>query len=157
MSGRIYSIQWDGTAETVAFDVFEILAAAGRPIDILSFHLSQITVKQDANEELVLVQYKSGQTTSGTGGAAVTPVPRLLGSVASGATCEFHNHTTQASAGTIVTHWGTYWNMRMPLDLWLPPEQVFQLTGGARCTFSVDTAPAGSTTFAATCVFREVG
>jgi hypothetical protein len=156
MSGRVYSIQFDGTAETAVHDVFEILAAAGRPIDILSFHLSQITVTGDAAEELLLVQFKSGQTTTGSGGGAVTPAPRLQGSTASGATCAFQN-TTQATAGTIITHWSTYWNVRMPLDLWLPPEQVFQLKGGERCTFSIDTTPAASTTFTGACVFRELG
>jgi hypothetical protein len=155
-NGRIYSIQFDANAETAVHDVFEIVAASDRMVEILSFHLSQITVTGDASEELLLVQYKSGQTTTGSGGAAVTPVPRLLDDVASGATCAYAN-TTQATGGTIVTHFATYWNVRMPLDIWLPPEQTLWLRPSQRGTWSIDTTPAASTTMTATCTFREVG
>jgi len=155
-NGRIYSVQFDGIAESAVNDVFEITAASDRMVEILSFHISQVTVTGDASEELLLVQYKSGQTTSGSGGTSVTPVPRLLDDVAAGTSCEATN-TTQASTGTIVTHWSTYWNVRMPLDLWLPPEQTFWLRPSQRGTFSIDTAPAGATTFSAVCTFREIG
>jgi hypothetical protein len=155
-NGRIYSIQFDGTAETAVHDVFELVPPSDRMCEILSFHCSQVTVTGDASEELLLVQFKSGQTTTGSGGAAVTPVPRLLDDVAAGATCAYQN-TTQATAGTIVTHYSVYWNVRMPLDIWFPPEQTLWLRPSQRGTWSIDTAPAASTTFTATCVFREVG
>ncbi len=156
MPGRMYSCQFSGSAATVQVDFFEIAAPATRAIEIMSVHLSQGTEIADAAEEMLLVLIKSGQTVSGSGGAAGTAVPRAKGSSAAASALETMN-TTKANTGTIVTHFAQYWNIRVPLDIIFTPETTIMLPPSERLTIELGTTPADSITFAGTLVFYEHG
>ena len=69
MSG-VYTVQFNGVAVTAAQDLFELVAASGKPIVILGFTLSQTTELGDAAEEALSILLKSGQSTSGSGGSS---------------------------------------------------------------------------------------
>jgi len=153
--GRMYTVQFNGQAETTAQDAFELVAPADAVLLIHSLELSQSTEVADAAEEMLTVTHKSGQTSSGSGGASATPVPVNFGDAAAGATCETNN-TTQASGGTIVTHAAWDWNIRGELIKIWTPETRPVISPSRRTTFDIS-APADSVTFSGTLTFEEIG
>lgn len=153
--GRMYTAQFNGQAETTTQDAFELVAPADAVLVVHSLELSQSTEVADAAEEMLTVTLKSGQTTSGSGGATTTPVPVNFGDAASGATCETNN-TTQASAGTIVTHSAWDWNIRGELIKIWTPETRPVVSPSRRMTVDIS-APADSVTFSGTLTFEEIG
>src|SRR5574343_189722 len=113
--GRIYTVAFNNVAITAIQDLFEIVAPADAVVMIHDIHLSQNTDVGDAAEEVLRIELTSGHTTSGSGGSAPTAIPRNIGQAAFGGTVEVNN-TTQASAGTIVTHYVWNWNIRVGCD-----------------------------------------
>lgn len=156
MLGRVYSVIFNGVAVTAQQDFFEVNVAATKVVRIHSLHLSQETNVSDANEKELRVAIKSGQTTSGSGGSAPTAIPRAGGDSAYAGTVE-SNNTTKATAGTIVTHSIRTWNIRVPLDVYWPPDQRIELAPSARATVELLTTPAASTTMSGELVIEEVG
>jgi hypothetical protein len=156
MSGRVYSAQFNGQAATAQVDFFELVAASTKAVELLAVHLSNLSEVKDIEEEMLLVMIKAGSTTTGSGGATPTPVPRHLGDSAFAGTVKTMN-TTKATAGTIVTHHAQNWNIRAPLDIVFIPDATIWLPPSARLTVELGTTPADSITFAGTMLFREVG
>src|SRR3954467_2543579 len=130
---RMYSIPFNGVTVSAQQDWFEVNVAASKIVRIHSLHLSQETNVSDANEKELRLAVKTGATTSGSGGTAPTAVPRVTGDTAFTGTVEVNN-TTKATAGTIVTHSVRTWNIRIPFDLYYPPDQRIALAGGGRLT-----------------------
>lgn len=156
MQGRVYSIPFSGVASAVQVDFFEVVMAATRLGKVLELHLSQSSKVGDAQEEDLLVHIKSGQTTSGSGGSAVTPTPRELGSPAFAGTAETMN-TTKASGGTIVTHESVNWNIRVPLERIFSPEVPVVIPPSGRLTVELAKTPNSSTSFAGFLIVQEFG
>jgi len=154
--GRIYTAAFDGQAETVQVDLIEIAAGASDCIFIHEIGISQLLEVKDAEEEMLLLQLKSGQTTTGSGGNTTSIVPQLLGDVASGATVKDTN-TTKAITGTIVKHYSWNWNIRVPFQMiWTPETRPF-LIPSRRMTLELATTPGDSITFGGYIVFEELG
>jgi hypothetical protein len=153
--GRIYRATAANTAQTASIDIFEINVAATKAVRLLEVHISQATEIGDAAEEMLLVSVKEGASSSGSGGATPTAVPKAKGDAAFAGTIETHN-TTLSSTGTIVTHLAINWNIRVPLDLIFTPETVIELPPSARLVVTIS-APADSTTFGGYIVFEEIG
>jgi len=154
--GRLYSAQFNGVAVTAQQDFFEVNVASTKVVVIHSIHLSQSTEVGDAQEEGLSILIKSGPTVSGSGGSTPTAIPRQLGDSAYAGTVEANN-TTKANTGTIVTHDARNWNVRIPLDLYYPPDQRIVLAPSARLTVELGTTPADSITASGIIVFEEIG
>ena len=154
---RTYTVQFNAVAVVAAQDLFEIVAHASRIAKIIAFGLSQYTDVGDAQEELLSILLKSGQTTSGSGGSSYTPIALdPANTVAAGFTAEVNN-TAKASTGTIVTHYPTAWNVRSPLDIILPEPMQVILPAGRRATLELVGAPADSLTMNGYMVVEELG
>lgn len=154
--GRVYTISFTAVAVTAQQDLFELVAAAGKPFRILGWGLSQSTEVGDAAEEGLAIILKSGQTTSGSGGSTPTPVPLNVTDAAAGITAETNN-TTKASAGTIVTHYADNWNVRQPYTVILPDRMQPEIAGGRRATLELATTPADSITMSGWIAVEEMG
>jgi len=152
--GRIYTVQFTGVAVTAQQDLFELTAAADKPIRIHEIGLSQSTEVGDAQEEGLSILLKQGQTTSGTGGTAPTPIPRDVDDAAAGFAAEVNN-TTKASTGTIVTHYAWNWNVRVPFQVIFTPETRPYAKGQRRLTVELGTTPADSITMSGYMVVEE--
>lgn len=155
MSG-VYTVQFNSVAVTVGQDLFELVAASGKPIVLLGFGVSQITELGDAQEEQLLILIKSGQSTSGSGGSTPTIVPTDSSGVAASFTAEANN-TTKASTGTIVTHKPFAWNVRAPLDIVFTEQEQLIMAAGRRMTIELVNAPADSITMNGYVVVQEIG
>lgn len=153
---RIYSVSFPAVAVTAQQDFFELVAAAGKVIRPIAIFLSQVSEVGDAAEEGLTLFMKSGQTTSGSGGSAPTPVPQNVSDAAAGFTAETNN-TTKASAGTIVTHHAENWIIRQPYQLILPDRLQQELTGARRWTCELATTPADSISMSGTVYVEEFG
>lgn len=156
MGSRIYTVQFSAIAVTATQDAWEFVAAAGKPIEIIGIDFSQTSDFGDGQDEVLLFQVKSGQTTTGSGGTSgITPAPTNPTDVAAGFTAA-RNNTTKATAGTILTHWSSGWNVRSPGLIPIPDEFRFLQTGGRRTTIELG-APADSLTMNMTVWVREYG
>jgi hypothetical protein len=155
--GRIYRLPLVRTATTAAVDLAEILTAATHICVIHEIEVSQSTDVADAEEEMLQLAWKSGQTTSGSGGnTAVTPIPNLIGDAAHGMTIETFN-TTKASAGTIVTHSVWDWNVRIPFLKVFTPETRLVIPPSTRATLELVAAPGDSITIGGQIVLEVIG
>ena len=156
MSG-VYTVDIPNTAVTAQVDLLELVGHASRPYVILEVHLSQVTEVQDAQMEQLSILLKSGQTTSGTGGNAATPVNNEQpGGASAGFTAETFN-TTKASAGTIVQHDRWNWNVLGPLDIIFTDENKKLMGAGRRATLELATTPNDSITIGGYAVVQEIG
>lgn len=154
--GRIYTAAFNNVAVTAIQDLFEIVAAADSIVVVHDLHLSQNTDVGDAAEEVLRIELTSGHTTSGSGGSSVTPVPAQLQDSAFGGTCEANN-TTQASTGTIVTHYVWNWNIRVGFDKIWTPETRPVIAPSRRMCVELPAAPADSVSMSGTITFEEIG
>ena len=154
--GRIYNIIIPRTAVTAAVDLVEILTPAAVSAWIHRIKLSQSTEVGDAQEEMLQLAFKWGQTTSGSGGSAATPAKVLPGDAASVLTCEVLN-TTKATAGTIVTSWISDWNERVVFDEVFTPETRLFIGPSTRATIELVSAPADGVTICGTITVEEIG
>lgn len=154
--GRIYTVQFNAVSVTAQQDFFEIVAPSDSVVLIHDITLSQASEVGDTQEEGLAILLKSGQTTSGSGGSAPTPIPRDFGDAAAGLTAEANN-TTKATAGTIVTHHAWNWNVRMPFQIIFTPETRPQLSPSRRATVELATTPADAIVVSGTITVEEMG
>lgn len=153
---RSYTVSFSAVAVTAAQDLFEVVAAAGKPLEICAVHLSQLTETGDAAEEGLGLLFERGHSASGSGGSAFTPVPLNSTDTAAGFSAEVNN-TTNAATGTIVTLHADNWNIRIPY-IWMPtPDCRIHVAGGERFVVELLTAPADSVTMSGTIVVIEHG
>lgn len=155
MSG-VYTVQFNAVDVSVAQDLFELVAASGKPIVILGFGVSQHSEIGDAQEEQKLILIKSGQSTSGSGGSSATPVPTDSNGVAASFTAEVNN-TTKASTGTIVTHKPFSWNVRAGLDIVFTEQEQLIMAAGRRATIELVSNPTDQITMNGYVVVQEIG
>lgn len=152
---RIYSAEFEAVAVTAQVDFFEITCADDKPVSIIGLFLSQSSDVGDAAEEILRYRVIRGHTTSGSGGAAPTPVLIHPDDSAAGAAVETNN-TTIASAGTAVNLHSDTFNVRQGLALWLPPEAYWRSSQAAGLlVVRLMAAPADSLTMSGTVYFLE--
>lgn len=155
MAGRIYTVVVSGVASpAAAFDFFEFVAAAGKPIRLLRLRIAQTSEPTTEEEQLPLTVVIS-HSTSGSGGSTPTPRAMQPTDVAAGFTSETMN-TTQATGGTPLTVMEDAWNTRAGVDIPFAPEEAPEVTGGGRMVVASG-APADAVTIRATAWIEELG
>lgn len=157
---RIYTLAFDGEAETAQVDLWEIRAGAGKLCKLLGVNISQLLDFGDAEEEMLLIEFvrsESGATSGSGGTAAPTARPVDPGDAAFGGTVDTITNTTKISGGTPVTLHKENWNIRQPF-LWLPPDGLEVIWADQQyLTIELSTTVADSVTFASTLYFSEEG
>ena len=157
MAGRIYTVEFEGTAVTAQVDFFELTPADDKPVQILGLFLSQSSDAGDAADELLRYRVIRGHTTSGSGGSAPTPIPVKGADAAAGFTAETLN-TTIASVGTTVNLHSDTFNVRAGLQLWLPDGCEWAAgQGNTTLVVRLMAAPADSLTMSGTLYVKELG
>jgi hypothetical protein len=156
MSG-LYTVPFQLNAVTAQLDLVEVTAAANKVLVWVGYYIANLSDAGDSQEEMLSVIVKSGQTTSGSGGSAVTPVPNdPSGAVAAGFVAEVGN-TTKATAGTILTHRPEGWNVRVGERVLLPETEQIILGGGRRATWELAKTPADAIDLTGFLVMQEIG
>src|SRR5262245_28100387 len=144
---RCYTVNLTPTAIAVATtDLVELSAADDVPIRIRAIRFWQTSDAGDAQDEVITLNIQRGNTTSGSGGSAFTPIAKSNRDPAATFAAEVGN-TTAASAGTAVTVYSTGVNVRAPFEM-IFPEDLMPYTdqGGGFLVVRMGAAPADSLT-----------
>lgn len=133
------------TAFTAQIDIFEILAATGKPVELLGFELAQTSEVGDAQEEwlALVLKYVTGAPTSGSGGGTSTFRPINPNDTAAGATIETGN-TTKLTGGTSVELARIPWQVRAAAYYVPIPELRHGAAADGRLVLELATTPADS-------------
>jgi hypothetical protein len=153
--GMMYAATFGAVAVSAAQDVFEIVAPADKCVVIHEIVVEQSSDAGDAQAELLRIQAIRAFTTSGSGGASLTPAPLESGNAAAGSTVEANN-TSLATSGSTATLFDRAFNVQIGF-FWQPtPECRIVLSPSQRLVVRI-AAPADSLTMHGTLVFEEVG
>lgn len=146
---RCYTVTLTPTAIAVATtDLIAIAAADDIPIKIRSIRFWQTSDVGDAQDEVITLQVVRGNTTSGSGGATFTPVPKNPKDTAAAFTARVGD-TTAASAGTTTIPYQTGVNVRAPFEMIFPEDQMPGTDQGTGfLVLRLGAAPADSLTLA---------
>jgi hypothetical protein len=158
MAGRIYTATFQDVTVAALQDLFEILADATCVVELMSLKLSQRTLTGDAAEEMlrIAIQGHTGAFTSGSGGTVPGEIPVELGNAAAVTIVEANN-TTEISGGTTVVHEEIDWNVRVPLEVYWPPEERYYAAPTDAITVTILGATPTSQSMSGTVKFREIG
>lgn len=154
--GIEYYVHFAQVAVTVAQDFFELIPGSAKPLVVEDGELSQSTELGDAAEEQLILQWRRGNSTSGSGGTTPTPVKKNPSFAAATFTAEVNN-TTKATAGTVDTLMPSTWNLRQEKRFALLPQGVIEVPGGSRLCLELVSAPADSVTISGWLLVREIG
>jgi hypothetical protein len=155
--GRVYTVEFEGVAVTAQVDFFEISPADDKPIAVHGILLGQSSDVGDAAEELLRIRVIRGHTTSGSGGAAPTPVPLDPGDAAAGFTAETCNTTIASSGTTTNVYSPPPFNVRTGMEMWFPPEDRPKASqANTTLVVRLMAAPADSLTMSGTLVVEEL-
>ena len=153
----LYVASFAGVAVTAAQDVFELTAPTDVRVRLRKIFLGQYTDFGDAAAEIISVQIIRGFTTSGSGGASVTPLPMVPGTGLRPRSAVARNNTTLAQNGAGDLLFAD--TMNIQAGWWYAPphdEQIVLDNGNQRLVVRI-TAPADSITMNATLMFEEGG
>lgn len=153
---RAYSVTFSAVTVSAAQDLFEISPADDKPVEIVGIELGQSSDTGDAQDEQLQISIIRGHATSGSGGSAPTPVPKLPADTAAGFAAEVNN-TTIASTGTAVTLQTGCWNVRGGYINWFPEGDRPTANQGNTTIVVRQTAPADAITMSGTLHVRELG
>ncbi|MEO8484165.1 MAG: hypothetical protein ABI634_18280 [Acidobacteriota bacterium] len=152
---RMYTVVISGVASpAAAFDFFELVAAADKPIAVHRIRIAQ-TSEPTTEEEQLALTIKRAQSTSGSGGSTPTPVPVIPNDAAAAFTAETMN-TTVATGGSPVTVFEDAMNTRAGYDMAFAPEERPMTTNAAGRLVLTCSAPADAITFRATIWVAEL-
>jgi hypothetical protein len=151
MAGTIYTATFSAVSVSAAQDLFEIVAPTASPIFIREIRFGQYSDAGDSQAELLSVLLMRGHTTTGSGGAALTPVAMLGGtSLATVA----RNNTTVATSGSPETLMADAWNIQA--GWYYPSDSEMRIAIGSGIRFVVRiTAPADAITMNGTLTWEE--
>jgi hypothetical protein len=156
--GRFYSVPFSAVSVSAAQDLFEVLAATGKPFYLHEIVIAQSSDYGDAQAEglSILIKKAAGSYTSGSGGSTPTAVKHATNDAAAGPTPECNN-TTQAAAGsgTLTTIRADAFNVQGGYQYMPTPEQRILFLPAEACVVSI-TAPADAVTMSGTLVFEEL-
>lgn len=140
-SGRIYRIPMVRTSISAAVDLAEILTAATQMLWVHEIEVGQSTDVGDAQEEMLQLAWRVGNTTPGTGGnSGVVATPQMPGDPASGLTIGTFR-TTKATGGTVLTNPIWDWPVRMRFEKIFTPEIQLLLPPSTRGCLELVVAP----------------
>ena len=155
----IYVNSFQAVSVSAQVDFFEIVAPATGVVVIHRCLITQSSDVGDAAEEGLLILLDRGNTTSGSGGTAITQAAGMAMEQAGPAftgTVEYCN-TTKATAGTVTNLHAEVWNVRTAWDFLPTPELRPVLSPSQRAVFELATTPADALTVSGTLVFEWLG
>jgi hypothetical protein len=154
--GVEHYVHFDQVAVTAAQDLFELIPTSAKPLVVEDGELSQSTELGDAQEEQLVLRWRRGNTTTGSGGTSPTPVKKNPSFAAASFTAKANN-TTKATAGTVDTLMPSTWQIRAEKRFMVLPQGVVECPAGSRLCLELVNAPADSVTISGWLLVREVG
>ncbi len=157
--GQIYDGVFPSIAVTALQDFFEILAPADAIIVVHGWEIFQTSDTGDAEEEILELETVRGLgSTTGSGGATITPQPNMRGYAVSGAVVKRNNTTRMIAGGgslEILEKFG--WNNRIPLEKIYTPETRPIVSAGDFWTLSLPGNPNDELSVVGKVTYEEIG
>ena len=154
----VYTVSFDQQAIASAsgdYDLFELVPADDRPIELVALFISNKSEVGDAQDEMVAYAIVRGNTTS-SNGTATTPRPLDPRDGAAGFSAETVGSTV-ATAGTPITVHSDTFNIRAGLQLILPEFMRPKVDQADTAMYiRMTTALADDATFSGTAYVREL-
>lgn len=152
---RVYTVPIDAVAVTATQDFFYLLASSTVPFMLLELELNQKTLTAWEAKDVTFRRLPA-TVTAGSGGASVTPVPRLPNDAAATTTARRNDTTVATTSGSntimegrdFIFLNGLYWSAQS-LDL------APRFAPSTAWVCRLGTAPSGSMTVSGTVVFAE--
>lgn len=152
---RMYIAPIDIATGTAARDVFEILAANGKPVELHEIFLTT-SVETDASEEQIQLHlFRNSGGTSGSGGNAVTGQAIRPNDGVDAATVETGN-TTQFTGGTDQTLAEPYVNNRVGWHYLATPESRIVIDEADFIVLAQDAALSTTAAYGGYIVYAEL-
>jgi hypothetical protein len=151
---RIYTAAFDNIAVSAAQDLFEIAPAATAGVVIHKLLIGQSSDYGDAQAEGLRLLIIRGATSTGTGGATITPANTIPGGAAASSTVK-RNNTTAATGGTPVTLHADCFNVQAGYQFIWTPETRLAVAPSSRVVVNLPAAPVDAITMSATIYFEE--
>lgn len=155
--GRYYTVEFDNVSVSAIQDLFAVVPAAQKPIELVGLCLAQSSDVGDSEEEILRWRVIRGHTTAGSGGSAPTVRPLAEFAASAGFTART-NDTTIASAGTAVNLHSDAFNIRVGLQFWWPEDarpDCSVATANNRLVVRLLAAPADAITMSGTLYVHE--
>lgn len=150
----VFSAAFSAISVAAAQDLWEIVAPTGSDkVTLRELRIGQYSDFGDAQAELISIQLIRGYTTSGSGGAAVTPVNLESASRAAQTTVE-RNNTTVATAGTGSVLLADSFNVASGFWYRPPEDERIVLISGERLVVRIS-LPTDAITTNSTIIFEE--
>jgi hypothetical protein len=161
MRGPIFSAVIDNIAVTAIQDIFELVTSANSRIAICGMDIVQNTDFGDAAAEGLFLRLIRGHSTTGSGGAAVTPSNHEPWSRAAVTTCA-RNNTTPATGGSPQTMVATGFNVQAGYfyrPRWSDGgfDERIMVAESSRFVVNMPAAPIDSISINATIWWQELG
>lgn len=159
---RGYTVSYTGTLTNAGgdADLFYLLPADDKPIQLVGLLLAQTTELGDSAEENLRISILRlpATVTAGSGGSAVTPVPMDDGDSAAGFTARCNDTTVATTSGSIETKEEFAWNERAsPLERWWPDFMArYTCRQASALVIRSQTTPADDLTITITATILEV-
>lgn len=156
---RKYTVEFEAQSWLNAdgdIDIWELDAAAGKPIAVTGLVIKTTSEVQEAQEEWLRIRVIRGHTTSGSGApTTATPRPVSPNDAAAGFAAELLNDAI-ASAGTAVNLHSDAFNVRNGYEIWLAPEDWWWTSEADLLVVRGMAAPADDVTLSSTIYVLEV-
>jgi hypothetical protein len=155
-NGLMYTTQFENVSITnAAQDIWELVAAAGVAVIVHWIKLSFIPtitsgVAQDVRARLRLVE----RSTTGTGGAAVTPAGMHPRNTVAAATVTTRTVTTPGTVGDV--RWSDEPSIIVPFELIFTPDTRMPIQGGGRLCLELVAALGQAYSAGSTVCFEEI-
>ena len=154
--GPVFTATFSAVAVSAAQDLFELVAHSSSRLELIEVKVGQESDEGDAAAEMLAIQIIRGYTTSGSGGASVTPANVQPWSNAATAVVE-RNNTTVAQDGTGVILEADTFNIMGGWRHYPVPEERIRLEVSTRLVVRLPVAPADAVTMYGTIKWKEIG
>jgi len=157
--GQIYDAIFQNIAVTALQDFFEILAPTDATVIVHAWEIYQTSDVGDAEEEILRIETVRGLgSTTGSGGATITPEAKEEGFVNPGSVVKRNNTTRMVAGGGSLEILETFgFNNRIPLEKIYTPELRPIVSGADFWTLSLPVGPSDSLTMSGKISFEELG
>lgn len=151
-----YSVPFTKVAVTTAQDLFEIVPADDKPVEIFGMFISQSSDFGDAQAEIIPYKVIRGHTAAGTGGTAWTKRSLDPTDAEAGFTAGL-NRTAAASGGTEELLHANAFNVMVGEALWLPEGAGWKVNQNqSRLVVRMASAPTDELIISGTLYCREM-
>lgn len=154
MSGRSYTVSFSSTAFTTGTDIWELIGADDKSIEIFGIFISCDSEVGDAAEEIIPFKVLRGAATTGTG-TATTPRPTTETDTAAGFTAK-SVLSANSTGGTVVDLFADSFNVRVGYGQWFPEGAGFSAIQASLLEVRFMNAPADSIELSSTLFVREL-